>query len=708
MNRKDAIDMLKGCIEDYLKQRGLPADGKTLFRCLSPGHADHHPSMCYYKEGKMVRCFGCHARYDIFDLIGMDYALRDFNDQLAKAAEIFGVEIDSGNPVKQVAVKADVVRAKTKKVENIVDPVKKDGREVSLVADENNSGIFSISENIKPDVFEKNIAFIKSSTRNTEKAAAYLETRGISGELACKFNIGYGMYRDYRSNTVWNAIVIPNPDGPVAAVRNVDSNADKNNRYRKLNGTGIWNVNALKTGAGLGMRVVVTEGELDALSVISCGGLAIALSSTTNFSRVVPVLRQMFGPDPAKAPELVLALDNDINGKKTTDDLSAQLRQGNYKFIVLNLYGTYKDANEALVQDGAYFKDIVLASRTAADWDLYNYKLKYCDEKYIPKFLSEILANDGKDTVSTGFPRLDAVLEGGLHPDLYVLGAIPSLGKTTLILEMAYNIAKSGRDVFYFSLEMSRSEVIAKHVSRLTYARAMEAGLNSLAAKTSTGIMLGSRYKFYTPEEIDLIKGSIADYARVSCHIHTFEGVGSFGVQEIAKIVDEHISKTHQLPVLFIDYLQILAPYDEKASDKVNMDKAVVELKRLSRDKKIPVVVVSSFNRENYSVSVSFKAFKESGIIESTASVCIGLQLKGVGTTGFDVDVAKSKKPREIELVVLKNRFGETGVKILYFYHQLFNKFDEAATNDDYYQDGTLITMKPTISAKLKPLRKLK
>ena len=69
MERSEAVSYLKGCIEDYLRRKGLPTDGKTLFTCLSTDHPDKHPSMCYYKEGKMVRCFGCHAKFDIFDLI---------------------------------------------------------------------------------------------------------------------------------------------------------------------------------------------------------------------------------------------------------------------------------------------------------------------------------------------------------------------------------------------------------------------------------------------------------------------------------------------------------------------------------------------------------------------------------------------------------------------------------------------------------------
>ena len=113
------------------------------------------------------------------------------------------------------------------------------------------------------------------------------------------------------------------------------------------------------------------------------------------------------------------------------------------------------------------------------------------------------------------------------------------------------------------------------------------------------------------------------------------------------------------------------------ATDKQNMDKAVLELKRLSRDVKTPIIGISSLNRANYSTPVSMEALKETGGLEYGSDVVIGLQLKGTGEKNFDVNEAKRKSPREIELVVLKNRNGQTGDKITYSYYPMFNYFEE-------------------------------
>lgn len=71
------------------------------------------------------------------------------------------------------------------------------------------------------------------------------------------------------------------------------------------------------------------------------------------------------------------------------------------------------------------------------------------------------------------------------------------------------------------------------------------------------------------------------------------------------------------------------------------------------------------------------EAFKESGSLEYGSDVLIGLQLNGAGGKNFDANEAKRKNPREIELVILKNRNGSTGDKIELEYYPLFNYFTE-------------------------------
>ena len=149
------------------------------------------------------------------------------------------------------------------------------------------------------------------------------------------------------------------------------------------------------------------------------------------------------------------------------------------------------------------------------------------------------------------------------------------------------------------------------------------------------------------------------------------------GARELRAAVAEHLRQRGERPVVMVDYLQILKPDDPRATDKQNTDRAVVELKRISRDFDLPVVAVSSFNRDNYRAAVCMEAFKESGAVEYSSDVLLGMQLEGAGESGFDVNLQKRKNPRPVELVLLKNRSGLPYGKLPLRYYAKYSCFAE-------------------------------
>ena len=153
--------------------------------------------------------------------------------------------------------------------------------------------------------------------------------------------------------------------------------------------------------------------------------------------------------------------------------------------------------------------------------------------------------------------------------------------------------------------------------------------------------------------------------------------MGDLGTDQVREAVQRHTEATGRAPLVIVDYVQILAPHDVRASDKQATDRNTRELKRISRDFKTPVIAISSFNRSNSSGPVTMEAFKESGGLEYGSDVLIGLQLAGVGGKDFDVNEAKSEDPRKIELVILKNRNGRTGDTVGFQYYPMFNYFKE-------------------------------
>lgn len=394
---------------------------------------------------------------------------------------------------------------------------------------------------------------------------------------------------------------------------------------------------------------------------------------------------------------MIIQLDNDEKGRQAEQRLMEALR--NLRFFSYRHYAlpeTFKDANEFLMTDRvnfmAWVRDGENLDFTAVKEDNYidarnSLSLENESGAQCLNDFAEFVLKNKSGGISTGFENLDKLLDGGLYPGLYVIGANSSLGKTTLVLQIADSIAKSGQGVLIFSLEMSRFELIAKTLSRMSFVRSLEEYKSTVYAKTTRSVLLGS----YNNEfDSGIIAEAMNEYSDWGRNIYITEGIGNVGVSHVKEKVEEFRKFRNETPVVIIDYLQILAPYSIKMTDKQNVDKNITELKRLSRDFNISVLGVSSFNRESYSAPVSMASFKESGAIEYSSDVLIGLQYDGWDYREGETDLTRQKRLREIrkkmeqdarnlssqdmQIKVLKNRNGLKGDLIFDFF-PAFNYF---------------------------------
>lgn len=503
----------------------------------------------------------------------------------------------------------------------------------------------------------------------------YLDRRGISKDLQKKMRIGYIERYTVPNNhaITMPAIIIPTFGNSAYTIASVNG-ADKEKKIAKYynEGTkGIYNLYALHSDP---RAVFVVEGEIDALSFMELGFKAIALRSAS--SNHDALIKEMQGIDPAQRPLLILALDNDPAGTKGTLTLSEKLQKAGIEYHLpksSDIYGEHKDANECLVNEREAFRER-LEPLNKTNEELYN---ENSARHALTSFLEDIEHNRNKEPISTGFFNLDDTdnLDGGLYAGLYVIGAISSLGKTTFTLQMADNIAKAGHDVLIFSLEMARRELIAKSISRISF-KGMTAGQNTASLARSTRDLL-SNVNRNNAEQMQVIKNALTQYAEYAENIFIVEGLGDVDIDRIKNTIAQHVIYRKKTPVVIIDYLQIIAPYEPKATDKQNTDKAVLELKRISRDYDTPVIAISSFNRDNYKEAVNMSSFKESGAIEYSSDVLLGLQLSGAGVKGVDLEELKKKTPRQVELKILKNRNGKTGGCVAFDFYPMYNDFEE-------------------------------
>jgi len=594
-----------------------------------------------------VHCFTCGADYDTFDLIGNEYGLTDYGAIFDKAYELYGIEIEGATMQRTQATTRSAAAPARPAQPAAPAPAAK-------------------PQQTKADY----TAYFEEMNRHITETD-YPQRRGLTEATISRFKLGF----DRAFNTgggIWQALIIPTGKGQFVA-RNTDTKAGKDDRVRKRGPSAVFNLEAVLQQQD--KPVFVVEGEIDALSVIEAGGEAVGLGGTQGAGKL---LKALDGAKPTKP--LLICLDNDEPGKEAQTALTEGLKVRGIPFIPVDINGTHKDANEALTADRTAFAqavgDAISAAAQADEAERREY-LETSAAGRIGDFLSGINENADTPCISTGFDKLDITLDGGLYEGLYIIGAISSLGKTTLALQMADNIAESGRDVLIFSLEMARAELMAKSISRLTLTHCLENNIPPNFAKTNRGITSGRRYDFYTEKDFEVMADAVAAYEAYAQHIFISQGVGDIGTAEIRATIEKHKRITGNMPVVVIDYLQIIAPYNDRATDKQNTDKAVLELKRMSRDYKTPVIGISSFNRANYGEAVNMTAFKESGAIEYSSDVLLGLQLAGAGANGFNVDIEKAKEPREIEIKILKSRNGPTGGTVKLDYYPKYNYFKE-------------------------------
>lgn len=424
---------------------------------------------------------------------------------------------------------------------------------------------------------------------------------------------------------------------------------------------------------------------MDALSIIECGFRAAALGSATNY-RLLSDAVDKFG---AGCP-IVLLFDPDEAGKNALDKLSHTLFEKNTAFYDgSEILGNYHDPNARLIKDPDGLKtaleDFVLKisglSGELSSWEeneLFGVNAGCC----LSDFREHIESGSFFSASGTGFPGLDSSLNGGLYPGLYIFGAVSSLGKTTLMLQIADNIAASGRDVLFFSLEQSRFELMSKSLSRETLLFCREKRISVSNAKDNIQIADGSRWAELDEMGQYVVNGAFEKYGRYAPHLFIFEGQGNISVEDIGGFFRKYLSfgrRSELSPVIIVDYLQILKSQSDRLSDKQAVDRNITALKQLSRDHDIPLLAVSSLNRTSYGRDVSMEAFKESGSIEYGADVLVGLQFEGAGENNFDMAAARSRSPRHIELCILKNRNGRIPSRPLEFkYYPQFNFFEEA------------------------------
>ncbi len=272
--------------------------------------------------------------------------------------------------------------------------------------------------------------------------------------------------------------------------------------------------------------------------------------------------------------------------------------------------------------------------------------------------------------VLTGFAALDDILGGLQRSDLIVLGARPSLGKTSLALNIARNAAVNQKaGVALCSLEMSRDAV----VQRL------------LSSESRVGFGNVRRSRFSERDEIRIMEAS-GILSEAPIYIDDSPQLRVLDIR--SKIRRLHFER--KIDLIIIDYLQLIQG-EAKAETRVQeISKMTRALKTLARELNVPILAVSQLSR-----AVEWRAshvpeladLRESGSIEQDADVVLFIYRDDKYFSAEDWskvhDIEREPYPRGIaDIIVAKNRNGPPGQTIkLRFLDNIvkFNSFEAEA-----------------------------
>jgi len=281
--------------------------------------------------------------------------------------------------------------------------------------------------------------------------------------------------------------------------------------------------------------------------------------------------------------------------------------------------------------------------------------------------------SDGRDYLGLdcGFGHLNEVLNG-LTDGVIILGGMPSCGKTTLAKQIADHVAEVEKvPVLFYSFEQSAEELRIKSLSRLSSvdSRRIWKG-RSADAEWSEVEKAAEDYLQGPGPYLTIIEAGRKD---------TVEAIRAAALMAKRKAGDKRV-------LLVLDYLQIIpAGKDAPVALRERIDANLSELRRLSRDLKSPVLVVSTLNRAAYgepSKPPSMVALKESGGIEYSADVVVILWRNDIASEEMETD-RKGRRPADpirvsIEAHVLKNRNGELGKKVPLNFTPAWSEFEAA------------------------------
>jgi len=245
--------------------------------------------------------------------------------------------------------------------------------------------------------------------------------------------------------------------------------------------------------------------------------------------------------------------------------------------------------------------------------------------------------------LATGFKDLDTMLSGLQKSDLVVLASRPSMGKTTLALDIArMSGVLHGKSILVFSLEMSSQQLVDRMLSA-------ESRVNAWNLRTG---------RLSSDREFSQLRDSLDKLAKAQIFIDDQPGNSIVRMKALAR----RLKAEKGLDLVVVDYLQLMTTsknYDSMVNQVTEISRS---LKSLAKELDVPVLALSQLSRavESRGGKPRLSDLRDSGSIEQDADVVMFIHRE-------DKNKEESEKTNIAEILIEKHRNGPTGKIELYF-----------------------------------------
>ncbi len=283
-----------------------------------------------------------------------------------------------------------------------------------------------------------------------------------------------------------------------------------------------------------------------------------------------------------------------------------------------------------------------------------------------------IAKNESTSGLSSGYVCLDRITNGWQKPDLIILAARPGVGKTSLLLSIARNQAKSKIPVAIFSLEMSSEQLATRLIS-------IESGIDFTKIRDNNLTALEK-------STVSSVSAQIANYSL------WIDDTSKLNILEFAAKA-KRLKQQHGIQMIYVDYLQLMTANSGKTLQSRENEISAIsrELKAVAKDLNIPIMALSQLSREAEKRKTPrpvLSDLRESGAIEQDADIVIFIYRPEYH--GTFVDKANNDLRGKVEIIFAKHRNGDLTSAHMEFVKEL-TLFREATNAKEHeFQDNSL------------------